>query len=128
MRLIDDVNTSTGKSCLTCSYCEGFTQLFCSLHDCSITHVCDDWTRGPKNNTTQIPKNPFHKPQQGGSHYRKGDTMDVAEWCERREHTPCQMNVVKYVDRHKDKGGIKDLRKARQYLEFLAWVEYGENL
>lgn len=27
-------------------------------------------------------------------------------------------NVIKYVLRHKDKGGLEDLKKAKQYLEF----------
>lgn len=72
--------------------------------------------------------NPFGEPQEGGDHYRKGDTMDVAEWCERRGHSPAEFNIIKYTDRHRDKHGIEDLRKAYQYLKFLAWIEYEENL
>ena len=31
----------------------------------------------------------------------------------------CEGNVVKYVSRWKDKNGLEDLMKAKQYLEFL---------
>ena len=34
-------------------------------------------------------------------------------------------NVVKYVTRWRDKGGVDDLRKARQYLDFLIEAESG---
>lgn len=38
------------------------------------------------------------------------------------------MNVCKYVLRHDRKDGIRDLRKAQQYLAVIAWDDYGENL
>jgi len=78
-------------------------------------------------NTNKDLKNPFNY-QEGGSHYKIEGVMDVAEWSKRRGHCPYQANVIKYVDRHKKKNGIEDLRKAKQYLEFIAYVEYGENL
>lgn len=31
----------------------------------------------------------------------------------------CEGNVIKYVTRWKDKGGVEDLRKARHYLDML---------
>ena len=34
-------------------------------------------------------------------------------------------NVVKYVSRWKDKGGLDDLKKARHYLDKLIEVNYG---
>lgn len=72
-------------------------------------------------------KNPFEY-QEGGSHYKIPGVMDPTEWCMKRGHDPCQHNVVKYVDRHKRKNGIEDLRKANQYLKFIAYLEYGEEL
>lgn len=36
----------------------------------------------------------------------------------------CEGNIVKYVTRYKEKGGIEDLRKARVYLDAL--IEYYE--
>lgn len=32
-------------------------------------------------------------------------------------------NVVKYICRYRDKGGVEDLRKAQHYLQFLLEVE-----
>ena len=32
-------------------------------------------------------------------------------------------NVIKYVHRYKDKNGVQDLQKARQYLEWLIEVQ-----
>jgi|TARA_R110000822_G_scaffold13911_5_gene49077 hypothetical protein len=31
----------------------------------------------------------------------------------------CEGNIIKYVCRYKDKGGVEDLKKARQYIDFL---------
>jgi hypothetical protein len=31
----------------------------------------------------------------------------------------CEGNIVKYVSRYKEKGGIEDLKKARHYLDML---------
>lgn len=31
----------------------------------------------------------------------------------------CEGNIVKYVSRYKQKGGIEDLKKARHYLDML---------
>ena len=31
----------------------------------------------------------------------------------------CQGNVGKYICRYKSKGGVEDLKKARQYIDFL---------
>ena len=31
----------------------------------------------------------------------------------------CEGNVIKYVLRHKDKDGLQDLLKAKQYIDFL---------
>ncbi len=39
----------------------------------------------------------------------------------------CQANVIKYVFRYKEKGGVKDLEKARWYLDRLLTYER-ENL
>ena len=31
----------------------------------------------------------------------------------------CQLNILKYVWRYQHKGGVQDLKKAQQYLEWL---------
>ena len=35
----------------------------------------------------------------------------------------CEGNVIKYVSRWKDKGGLEDLRKAKHYIELLLAME-----
>jgi len=65
--------------------------------------------------------------QVSGNHY-KNFTIQPIEFAMKNELDTCQHAVVKYVCRHKDKGGIEDLRKARHYLELLAEFEYGETL
>ena len=49
-------------------------------------------------------------------HYKAGgiETIDFIEAKELGYHLG---NVVKYVLRHKEKGGIEDLKKARWYLD-----------
>ena len=65
--------------------------------------------------------------QEGGSHY-KHYAIQPVEFAMMNDLDLCQSNVVKYVVRFRDKGGIADLRKARHYLELLAHYEYGEVL
>lgn len=47
------------------------------------------------------------------SHYKGRDVMDIIN---RYELSFCLGNVVKYVLRSKEKGGIEDLKKAEWYL------------
>ena len=79
-----------------------------------------------KKETTEI-NNPFDY-QVDGSHYKKEGLMDVTEWCMRHDVPLAEFNVIKYTFRHKKKNGIIDLRKAKHYLEFIAYIKYGENL
>lgn len=61
-----------------------------------------------------------------------GDTMDLLTACEKglvaKEKLThfCQLNIIKYVLRYKNKGGISDLKKARTYLEKLIAYESNE--
>lgn len=71
--------------------------------------------------------NPFEK-QVGGNHYKKPGVPDVTEWCMLHGIDLAEFNVIKYTFRHEKKNGIEDLRKAQHYLEFIAWIKYGENL
>jgi hypothetical protein len=68
----------------------------------------------PRNNSTS----PARAEQIGGDHYNKYAIQPIdyimankLEWCEG--------NVVKYITRWKDKGGLQDLLKARHYLDLL---------
>ena len=57
------------------------------------------------------------------THY--GDWV-VGEFIHQRNMNFFQGNVVKYVDRYKKKDGLKDLKKAIDYLNKLIELEYGE--
>lgn len=71
--------------------------------------------------------NPFDT-QVGGDHYKKKGVMDPTEWCMANDLDIGEFNVIKYTFRHPKKGGIEDLRKAKHYLEMVAYMKYGENL
>lgn len=67
--------------------------------------------------------------QEGGDHYRNKviqpwDAMKA--WMTNEAFTGFLTgNVIKYMARHKDKGGVQDLRKARHYLDKLIEIESG---
>ena len=67
------------------------------------------------------------KKQEGGNHY-KDFVIQPVEFIQKNKLGFCEGNIIKYVCRHKKKGGIEDLRKAKHYLEILAELEYGEKL
>ena len=51
-----------------------------------------------------------------------GTGIDVIEFCLRNNLTFMQGNVIKYVTRYKNKNGIEDLEKAKEYIDRL--IEY----
>ena len=58
------------------------------------------------------------KKQIGGSHYKKYKIQPV-EFIVKNNIGFCEGNIIKYVLRFKDKGGIADLEKAKHYIELL---------
>jgi hypothetical protein len=56
--------------------------------------------------------------QEGGDHYRKLKIQPV-EYINANGVGYFEGNVIKYVTRWKDKGGVQDLKKARHYLDLL---------
>ena len=52
-----------------------------------------------------------------------GSGIDVIEFCLRNNLTFMQGNVIKYVTRYKNKNGIEDLEKAKEYIERLIEFE-----
>ena len=38
----------------------------------------------------------------------------------------CEGNIIKYITRYKEKGGVEDLKKAKNYIEYLI-EHYSEN-
>ena len=56
--------------------------------------------------------------QQGGSHY-KSKAIQPWDFIVANNIGYLEGNVIKYVSRWRDKGGVDDLRKAKHYLEKL---------
>lgn len=63
--------------------------------------------------------------QVGGTHYACLPVQPLL-YCQKNNLGYCESCVVKYVSRHKAKGGKEDLLKAIHYLEQLIEIEYGD--
>ena len=63
--------------------------------------------------------------QVGGSHYQL--PIQPIEYILANGLGYCEANVVKYVSRWRNKGGIQDLKKAIHYLEMLIEAEEKAN-
>ena len=72
------------------------------------------------------PLSPLNR-QVGGNHY-KNFAIQPVEFIQKNKLGFCEGNVIKYICRHKNKGGIEDLKKAKHYIELLAKLEYGEEI
>jgi len=70
--------------------------------------------------------NPFEE-QIEGSHY-KHMTIQPIEFCQKNELNFCESNVIKYLVRHRLKGGKKDLDKAIHNIQLLIAMEYPHDL
>jgi hypothetical protein len=72
-----------------------------------------------------VPKPPpAHKEQVGGDHYKKMAIQPI-EYIMANKLGYCEGNIVKYISRWRDKGGVEDLRKIKQYVDFLIEGENG---
>lgn len=56
--------------------------------------------------------------QVGGDHYSKRAIQPI-DYIRANGLGFCEGNVVKYITRWRDKDGVKDLQKARHYIDFL---------
>lgn len=61
--------------------------------------------------------------QEGGDHY-KGFAISPAEFLQKNRVPFCEANAIKYLMRHRSKGGKSDLLKAIHYIEILIELEY----
>ena len=64
--------------------------------------------------------------QVAGTHY-KSKAIQPWDYIVGNDLGYLEGNIVKYVSRWKDKGGVDDLKKARHYLDKLIEVNYGRN-
>ena len=53
------------------------------------------------------------------SHYVSQGGIEPIEFIKSRGFDFCEGNVIKYICRYKDKGGVDDLNKAREYIDHL---------
>ena len=60
--------------------------------------------------------------QVGGGHYKDLKIQPV-EYIHANKIGYFEGNVIKYVTRWRDKGGVEDLRKARHYIDLLIELE-----
>ena len=63
--------------------------------------------------------------QVDGAHYKDLPIQPV-EYIHANKLTYLAGNVVKYISRHKAKGGAADVRKAIHYCELILELEYGD--
>jgi hypothetical protein len=56
--------------------------------------------------------------QVGGNHY-KGYAIQPIHFIMENNLNFCEGNILKYITRWKDKGGVQDLRKAQHYMNML---------
>lgn len=61
--------------------------------------------------------------QEGGSHYKDMKIQPI-EYAMANELNACEFNVLKYLSRHRRKGGKEDLDKAKHMLDLLIALEY----
>lgn len=60
--------------------------------------------------------------QEGGDHYKRL-TIQPIEYIHANGIPFAEGSVIKYVTRWRDKGGIKDLEKARHFIDLLIELE-----
>ncbi len=63
------------------------------------------------------------KQQEGGQHYKQFK-IQPAEFIHANTIGYLEGCAIKYLCRHRDKGGLEDLRKAQHYIDLLIDLEY----
>jgi len=58
-------------------------------------------------------------------HYTQWD-IEPIEFIMKNTIPYAEANVIKYICRYKKKGGVVDLKKAKQYIDILIEHEYGK--
>jgi len=64
--------------------------------------------------------------QVGGDHY-KSLAIQPVEFITKNNIPFLEANAIKYLVRHKNKGGAADIRKALHYCELILSLQYGED-
>ena len=91
------------------NYFSGFVVKACYDNIMSVGFYSENWYCDSFNEyNTQI----------GGDHYNTKAIQPI-DYILANKLNFCEGNVVKYITRYKDKNGIEDLKKAKQYIDFL---------
>jgi hypothetical protein len=75
----------------------------------------------------QIQMTTANETQVGGDHY-KAKPIQPWDFIAANQLGYFEGNIVKYVSRWRDKGGINDLKKARHYLDKLIELEHNSSI
>lgn len=81
-------------------------------------------TEQSESNETQVSQPENSRGQIGGNHYERM-AIDPLEFCHANHFEAAEGAIIKYVCRHRFKGGAEDLLKAIHILERLLELEYG---
>jgi hypothetical protein len=84
----------------------------------AMEHDCDEVRKDNRFELTGYP----YMTQVGGDHYSKY-AIQPTEYIIKNKLNFCEGNVVKYVTRWRDKGGVDDLKKAKHYIDMLIETE-----
>jgi hypothetical protein len=79
-----------------------------------MSDIIDSFAEGQRQNALTM--------QEGGDHYKKLPIQPV-EYIYLNGISFIEGNVIKYVSRWRDKGGLADLKKARHFLDMLIQFE-----
>ena len=63
--------------------------------------------------------------QVGGNHYKDFKIMPI-EYISKNNLDFLEVNIIKYISRHRNKNGAEDIRKVIHYAELILELEYGE--
>ena len=67
------------------------------------------------------------KTQEGGSHYKKMPIQPM-EFIHKNNIPYLEGCAIKYLCRHREKGGLLDLKKAQHYIDLIIELEYRNQL
>lgn len=72
--------------------------------------------------TLFVEENPKDR-QVGGNHY-KNYAIQPVDYIMKNNLGYCEGNIIKYITRYRDKGGVEDLNKVIHYVELLKEYHY----
>lgn len=94
----------------------------CECFPCRVARIVEAVERSPFKPADRAAAEPANATQVGGEHYKR-QAIQPWDYIIANQLGFLEGNVVKYVTRHRGKGGVEDLRKARHYLDKLIEVE-----